>query len=88
MKKSVFPRKTKTVVCILSGIIFIPTGSAFAFSWEGLKMTPRVSVSEAFDDNVTFAKNNRKEDLVTNLSLGLDVAREDKTQNFTLSGEI
>ena len=47
-------------------------------------MKLRASISEAYDDNITFVHEGEKEGFITNLSLGFDVEYEGKTRSFEL----
>ena len=60
-----------------------------SYNYKGfdIKIT-EVSIGETFDDNLTFAKENKLEDFITELRLGLGVKYEGKTRTFELTGKI
>jgi len=62
---------------------------SLSYKYKGfdIKIT-EVSIGERFDDNVTFTKENKLEDFVTNLRLVLGVKYEGKTRAFNLTGDI
>ncbi|WP_169703111.1 hypothetical protein [Candidatus Kuenenia stuttgartiensis] len=62
---------------------------ALSYKYKGfdIKIT-EVSVKETFDDNITYANKNEKEDFITNARLGLGVNYEGKTRTFELTGDI
>lgn len=62
---------------------------SLSYKYKGfdIKIT-EVSVGETFDDNITFTKENKQEDFITNLRLGLGVEYEGKTRTFELTGDI
>ena len=62
---------------------------SLSYNYKGfdIKITG-VSIGETFDDNITFVKENKLEDFVTDLRLGLGVKYEGKTRTFELTGDI
>jgi hypothetical protein len=48
----------------------------------------RTAINESYDDNVTYAYQNEKDDFITNLSLGADLTYEDKMQRLRMSADI
>ena len=62
---------------------------SLSYNYKGfdIKIT-EVSIGETFDDNLTFAKENKLEDFITELRLGLGVKYEGKTRTFELTGAI
>lgn len=62
---------------------------SLSYNYKGfdIKIT-EVSVGETFDDNITFTKENKLEDFITDLRLGLGIKYEGKTRTFDLTGYI
>jgi hypothetical protein len=62
------------------------------FSWAyqlgDTDVSLRAGASLAYDDNITFARDNRKSDSSTDLSLGLDAKYEGKTRSLGLSANL
>lgn len=61
---------------------------ASAYEISGVDIKPRGSISEAYDDNITFVKDNAEEDFITNIGLGLDGKYEDKSKTLEFTGNI
>ena len=57
-----------------------------AFAVLGFDLDINSSVSTSYDDNVTFVKDDKKSDIVTNLTVGLDAKKEGKTYQFNMGG--
>jgi opacity protein-like surface antigen len=51
-------------------------------------VTVRAGAGEAYDDNITFANTNKKNDSSTNLNLGVDGKYEGKTRSLTFSADL
>jgi len=62
---------------------------SLSYNYKGfnIKIT-EVSIGETFDDNLTFAKENKQEDFITDLRLVLGAKYEGKTRTFELTGDI
>lgn len=59
-----------------------------AFALLGFDFDINGSVSTGFDDNVTFVKDNKKSDNVTNLTVGLGGKQEGKTHQLEIAGSV
>ncbi len=71
------------------GVIFCLIPSlGWAYQIGDLEVTLRTSLSEAYDDNITFASTNQKNDLITGLNLGLDAKYEGKNRSLALSTDV
>ena len=46
------------------------------------------AVGETFDDNILYTKNDKKEDLITNINLGVGIKYEGKMNTFELIGNL
>ena len=62
---------------------------SLSYNYKGfdIKIT-KVSIGETFDDNITFTKENKQKDFITDLGLGLGVKYAGKTRTFELTGDI
>lgn len=78
-------------MCLLFSVGILAVASpvrAYGYVWNGIEITPRISVREAYDDNVTRVKHDAITDYITNLMAAVDLAYEEKTSNMTLSGDV
>ena len=73
-----------TMLIVLTGM----SSRVDAYEIGGFEIKPVASVSETYDDNVTYVKNNQKNDWITGLGAGLDIAKEGKTSQWQLTGSI
>lgn len=66
-------------ILILTGVVItLCTAQASAYTYRGVDAKISATAVEAYDDNVTYVKDNTKRDLVTNLTLGGDFGYETK----------
>ena len=68
--------------------LFFMSTAGYAYDFNGIQINPTASVHEAYDDNVTYVKNNPISDEITHLIGGVDVKQEGKTESFSLSTKI
>lgn len=61
---------------------------AYAGQWQGLTFTPRVSVAEVYDNNITQLQEDEISDFRTDLLLGMHVTREEKVRRLDLDATI
>ncbi|MCC6325245.1 MAG: outer membrane beta-barrel protein [Candidatus Brocadia sp.] len=62
---------------------------SLSYNYKGFEMqVAGVSIGEEYDDNVTFSKDDRKEDFITSLGLGLSAKYEGKLRSLELRGNI
>ncbi|MCF6155175.1 MAG: hypothetical protein E3K36_07965 [Candidatus Brocadia sp.] len=62
---------------------------SLSYEYKGFDMKiTELSVGETFDDNITFTKEDKEEDFITKLRLGLGVKYQGKTTTFDLTGYI
>ena len=76
---------------LLCLILFLLMSSiAYSFPYKGLDIKIKGAVGEMYDDNITSAidNGNKKEDFITNLTLGLGVKYEGKTNSLEFMGNI
>lgn len=59
---------------------------AHAFQYKGLDVLLIGSINEMYDDNITYTKEDQRDDFITNLILGLGVRYEGKTKTLELIG--
>jgi len=62
--------------------------AVYCFDFSDVKLTPKVSVSQKYDDNITFASDNKKSDFITTIALGLGLDYQTKLQSLSLSGKL
>lgn len=78
-------KKILSTFLIYCSLLIFPVN---AFALLGFDFDINSSVSTSFDDNVTFVKDNKKSDNVTNLKLGLGAKQEQKTYRLNIEGNI
>lgn len=62
---------------------------SLSYKYKGFDLgIKKISIGEVFDDNITFVKENKKDDFITNLGLVLGVNYKGKTRTFELTGHI
>lgn len=59
-----------------------------ASAWTGVDLDVKGSVSTAYDDNVTFVREDKKSDNVTNVLIGLGAKQEGKTYRLNMEGNL
>ncbi len=79
-------KKYLRVVWGVIAVTGITPSLAHAGTWNNVEITPRVSLIEVYDDNVTFAHVDPVHDSRSDLSLGLNLDREGKDYNFNIDG--
>lgn len=84
--KPVYHVKVLIIIFLSGYCLFSVNGETYLF--EDIEIKPQVTVSQIFDDNITSANANRKKDFITDLSIGLDMKYEGKTDIFGLVGTI
>lgn len=62
--------------------------NAYSFPYKGLDIKAYGAISGMYDDNINFAKTNKKDDFITTLGLGMDLAYEGKRRSITFGGNI
>ncbi|RJQ23994.1 MAG: hypothetical protein C4560_00335 [Nitrospiraceae bacterium] len=60
----------------------------FAFPYQGIDLKINSSIAETYDDNINFSKNEKEEDFITELLLGIDARYEGKRRFLNLGGNI
>jgi len=76
-------KKMLSYILIFSSFLVFPTK---AFALLGFDFDINSAVSTSYDDNVTFVKDNKKSDSVTNLIIGLGAKQEGKSYKLNLEG--
>lgn len=72
---------------LIAGIMLLASGTDVVRADE-IKVTPAVSISEEFNDNVLFSTITRKSDVVTTLSPSLELADNSARHNLSILGGI
>ncbi|WP_170241894.1 outer membrane beta-barrel protein [Geobacter argillaceus] len=72
---------------VIAGIVHLAAGLAVARADE-IKVTPAVTASEEFNDNILFSTIARKSDVVTTLSPSLELADNSARHNLSILGGI
>ncbi len=72
---------------LLTGILFGPR-NAYSFDYHNLNVKINSRVREMYDDNITYVKENRKKDFITNLSVELGIEYEGKTSGFSIDAGV
>ncbi len=85
--KANFPINTLLVVSLFTALLTFPCYT-FAYQIGNLDVNVDAGIAQACDDNITFARENAKDDLITNLSVGLNAKYEGKLQNFSVNTAI
>ena len=76
-------RKTLLILCLL-----LVAPRAYAFSVGQVDMNISGLADVRYDDNVTLARDNVKDDFITSFGVGIDAVREGRTSNFLLGGSL
>lgn len=69
-------------------IFFILPANSHAYKLGSVDLTLKGKLSQAYDDNITFVANNKKDDFITTFSLGADAKYERKTSFLGVSGNV
>lgn len=77
----------KELICVVS-LVFIGFQNAYAYRIGNADLKITTSVTETYDDNITYASANAKEDYITNLLLGADLVYEGKNNSSVFSGNL
>lgn len=77
------------VISIIFWVVFliIPI-NAYAYKIKDIDVEPQANVLEIYDDNVALLNDDKREDFITNLGVGLEAKYEGKTRSFELRGNI
>ena len=78
-------KKILSCFLIYFSFLIVP---ANAFALLGFDFDVNGAVSTAYDDNVTFAKDNKKSDSVTNVTVGLGAKQEGKAHRLNIEGNV
>ena len=75
-----------TLIIILA--LSVCQARAYAHKIGAFDVNLSGSLRESFDDNITFIKENKKEDFITSAKVGIEAAYEGKTRGLKLSASI
>ncbi|MBI5056339.1 MAG: hypothetical protein HZB61_06980 [Nitrospirae bacterium] len=68
-------------------LFFVSTG-VHAFQYNGLDLKISSTITETYDDNLTFSDVDKKEDFITALTLRMDALYESKRRMLNLGGTV
>jgi len=74
-------------VVLFLTVLFCPA-AVFAYTAGNLELKPYATLTEAYDDNITYTDHNRINDFVTQSLLGLQANYAGKTASFSLLGAL
>ncbi len=80
--------KRKVWVFFITGTVSLLSAHAFAYTIGDVDLELTGSLRETYDDNITSASVNPKDDLRTDLSIGLKARSETKNRLLELSGTV
>ncbi|MFA5119400.1 MAG: outer membrane beta-barrel protein [Candidatus Omnitrophota bacterium] len=83
-----FVRTLSVIVIVLWCAGLMTLQPAYAFKAGDADVEVTGSVSESYDDNITYVKDDPKDDFITNVSVGLKTKLEDRTRSLELSGHV
>ena len=73
-------------------IVFLTSSSvsarASAIKYKGLDIKINTSIAEMYDDNITYAKEDKKEDFITTLGLGLNTKYKGRRRSLDFGGRV
>lgn len=69
-------------------ILMLSSSKIFAFPYKNMEIKFQGTIAEMFDDNLTFTKQDKKEDFITTLVLGLNINYEGKKRFLNFAGQI
>ncbi|GBD95564.1 MAG TPA: hypothetical protein ENG83_13830 [Nitrospirae bacterium] len=73
-------------------IVFLASSSvsarASAIKYKGLDIKINTSIAEMYDDNITYAKEDKKEDFITTLGLGLNTKYKGRRRSLDFGGRV
>ena len=78
---------SKTLFFAAAVAILLPAQS-FAYQIGAVDLKVLGSVYETYDDNISLTKTNKKDDYITNASVGLLAKYEGKTEGLSFSGRV
>ncbi len=81
-----FTKRAILLCCIILGIFV--SQSAAELSLEDYEVDVLGSVGMDYDDNITFAHEDEKDDFISTLLVGLSLKKESKTHTLALAGNI
>jgi len=76
-----------SIACIII-FLFVSSRNIYAFIYKGLDLKINGVITEIYDDNINFTKENRKEDFITKMIMNVNILYEKKHQILSLSGNL
>ncbi|MBI4432535.1 MAG: outer membrane beta-barrel protein [Candidatus Omnitrophica bacterium] len=80
--------KLSKALVVLVAAVFLTASQAPATEWNGIRLTPYASISETYDDNVTYLSDDPIDDFITSVSLGLGAQYGTQLNTFDLTGTL
>jgi len=78
----------KTLICVLFAFLLLASKNVYAYRIGNFETKLVGGISETYDDNITYTKTNRKKDIITTPSVGVDIEYEDKNKILSLTGNV
>lgn len=78
----------KVISFLFFFILMLSSSKIFAFPYENIEINIQGTIAEMFDDNLTFTNEDKKEDVITTLGLGLNINYEGKKRFLNFVGQI
>ncbi len=78
----------KRAEIIFIAVLFFILGTFDAWANKSMDIDIRGTLSNRFDDNITFVNSDKRKDFITDISAGLVLSQEGKTHTLDVSGNI
>ncbi|MFH1877722.1 MAG: outer membrane beta-barrel protein [Candidatus Omnitrophota bacterium] len=90
MTKNLFKKNYKNMALVMPVFLgsFIFPGVAYAYKINSFEIEIRGAVSGAYDDNITYVKQDRKTDFTVTPLAGVGIKQDGKTHDFLFNGNI
>lgn len=75
-------------VCLLAAFLLLYPSLAYTFPYKGTDVKIRLIITEMYDDNVTFSREERKGDFITRMELNFALTEESRRSRIELGGDI
>lgn len=84
--KELMNKKIQWLICGVGSLVLAT--NAYCYEIKGIELTPSLGLSQAYDDNITFLKDDKEDDFITAISAGLKAKREALTYSWALSADL
>ncbi|MBI2095949.1 MAG: outer membrane beta-barrel protein [Candidatus Omnitrophica bacterium] len=78
----------KRIPGLLLALLFLASPKGYSAEWNGIRLTPTAGVSEIYDDNITFQKEDTVSDFITSMRGGLSAKYETELATVKLDGSL